>query len=191
MKKATLTLAALIFLVGTVYADSPVDKGVYSLSGSISYSRINGSGESMTSITPAFMYFVYPNLALGASILYWDFKTDNSESKSYGIGPVVRYYFGKETIYPFVSAEYTYTKDKNESNFSGFSSTSNGHGSRISLGLGIDYFLSKNVALEPIVRYTFSHRETDISASTFSSATSNSNREEGLFIGIGINVFIF
>jgi len=191
MKITFMAVALLIILISNANADSPTDKGVYSLSGSISYSHTNNGGGTMTAITPAFTYFVYPNLALGASILYWDFKTDSSEAKTYGIGPVVRYYFGRETIYPFASVEYTYTKNKYESNFSGLSSTSNGHGSDLSLGLGVDYFLSKNVALEPIIRYTFNHNETDISASTFSSAASSSNRDETLFIGIGINVFIF
>jgi hypothetical protein len=151
-----------MILVSNVNAESPTDKGVYRLSGSISYSNTNKNGGTMTSITPAFIYFVYPNIAVGASILYWDFKTDNSESKTYGIGPVVRYYFGKDAIYPFASVEYTYTKDKFESNSSGLSYKSTGHGNDVTLGLGIDYFLSKNVALEPIVRYTFSHSDSSV-----------------------------
>jgi hypothetical protein len=189
MKKTFLATAALMLLINTAYADSPIDIGVYSLSGSISYSRANGGGGTMTSITPGFLYFIYPKIAIGASISYWDFKTDNSENKSYGIGPVVRYYFGKDIIYPFGSVEYAYTKNKFESNFSGIASNSTGRSSNFVLGLGFDYFLSRNVALEPVARYNFSHSTAD--TSSFGSTSRSSSREENFFIGIGINVFIF
>ncbi len=189
MKKAFFVVVSLMILVTNVYADSPTDKGVYSLSGSISYSHTNEGGGTMILITPAFLYFVYPNFAVGSSIIYWDFKTDNSETKRYGIGPVVRYYFGKDTIYPFASVEYTYTKNKSESDFSGLSTSSTGHGDDLALGLGIDYFLSRNIAVEPMIRYTFNHDAAD--TSSFGSAASSSNRSETLFIGIGINAFIF
>lgn len=190
MKKILLTAWAIIILASNANADSPTDKGVYSLSGSISYSRANGGGGTMISIAPAFMYFVYPNLAVGSSILYWDFKTDNSENTAYGIGPVARYYFGKDTIYPFASVEYLYTKNKNEINPSGSPSfSSRGHGDDLTLGLGVDYFLARNAALETIVRYTFSHDEND--TSSLGSTTNFSSRGENLFIGIGVNVFIF
>ena len=189
MKKTFLAVALIIILAFNAYAGSPTDEGVYSLSGSISYSHINENGATSISITPAMFYFVYPNLAVGASFIYWDYDSDYNDVKTYGVGPVVRYYFGKDTIYPFASVEYTYTRSKNESNFSGFSSNINVHGNDLSLGLGIDYFLSKNVALEPIVRYTFSHYDTDISS--FGSTTNSSDRDETLFIGIGIAAFIF
>lgn len=190
MKSIILAVAVLAILVGNVNAaETPTAKGVYSLSGDISYNRASGGNGTMTSINPAFMYFVYPNLAIGTSISYWDFKTDNDESKSYGIGPVIRYYFGNEVIYPFISLQYVYTQTKYESNFSGLSFNSKGHGDDVSIGLGADYFLAKNVAIEPIVRYTFSHNSND--TSSFGSTSSSSNRHEALFIGIGINVFIF
>lgn len=189
MKKALLVAVLLMILVANVYAESPTDKGVYSLSGSISYSHTNKDGGTSLSIFPTFLYFVYPNLAVGSSIIYWDFKTDNSENKMYGIGPVVRYYFWKDTIYPFASVEYTYTKTKAENDSLGSSVSSSGHGTDLALGLGIDYFLSKNVALEPIVRYTFSHDTAN--GASFGSTTNSSNRTETIFIGIGINAFIF
>lgn len=182
MKELILAILGLITLASNVNADSPTDKGVYSLSGSISYSRTtydstNGGDSKRIIVTPAFKYFIYPNLAIGSSILYSYFKTDISEIKKYGVGPVVRYYFGKDTIYPFISVEYTYTKNK-----SGLSSESDG--SDLSFGFGIDYFLSKNVALEPMVRYTYSSDEV-------AGTTYRIIRGEDLFIGIGINVFIF
>jgi opacity protein-like surface antigen len=186
MKKALLAVTALLIFVSNVNAESPTDKGVYSLSGSISYTNTNKDGGTMISITPAFMYFVHPNLAVGASIIYWDFKDDNFEDKTYGIGPVVRYYFGKDAIYPFASVEYTYTKDKFESSFS---STYTARGNDLTLGLGIDYFLSRNVALEPMIRYTFTHNDNN--ASSPFGTTSSSDRSETLFMGIGINAFIF
>jgi len=194
MKRIILVIGVLVLLAGKVYAESPTEKGVYSLSGSVSYSRTkdNASGDTSKRIAlyPAGFYFVYPDLALGTSITYYDSTSNGYDYKYYGIGPVVRYYFGKDTILPFLTLEYIYTRNKNKMSFSGLSSNGTGRGTDISLGIGVDYFLSKNVALEPMVRYTFSHTE-DHYTSTVGIPYGVSSRSEELLIGLGINVFIF
>jgi outer membrane protein W len=194
MKRIILVVGVVVLLAGKVYAESPTEKGVYSLSGSVSYShsKDNASGDTTKTISvyPAGFYFVYPNLAIGTSIIYSDSKASGLEYKYYGIGPVVRYYFGKDTILPFLSLEYLYTRNKGKMTFGGSSSDSTGRGTDISLGIGVDYFLSKNVALEPIVRYTFSHSD-DHYTSSFGMPSGTSNRSEELLVGMGINVFIF
>jgi predicted porin len=190
MKRIILVMGVIALLAGKVYAESPTEKGVYSLSGSVSYSHTknttSGDTSKRISLYPAGFYFVYPNLALGTSILYSDYKSGVLEFKDYGVGPVVRYYVGKDTIQPFFSLEYLYTKSK--ATLTG-NSKQTGRGTDISLGIGVDYFLSKNVALEPMVRYTFSH--TDYHNVSFGVPAGSSNRSEELLIGLGINVFIF
>ncbi len=179
MKELILAVLGLITLVNNVNADSPTDKGVYSLSGSISYTRPDDD-ERIISATPSFMYFVSQNIAMGASIIYQGHKTTGEETNTYGIGPIVRFYFGGETIYPFVSVKYTYTSNTSEIGSYIFRTD----GNDLSLSLGIDNFLSKNVALEPIVSYRFN------SGNTPYGGTANV-RKEYLFIGVGINVFIY
>lgn len=187
-------MGVVALLAGKIYAESPTDKGVYSLSGIVSYSRTkdNASGDATKRITlyPIGFYFVYPNLAIGTSIIYNDSTTNGLDYNYYGIGPVVRYYVGKDTVHPFLSLEYFYTRSKNKMATAGFSNNSTGRGTDISLGIGVDYFLSKNVALEPIVRYTFSHTDNHYTPS-IGTPFSTSNRSEELLIGLGINVFIF
>ena len=190
MKKFVMAISVLIIMASNVNAESPTDKGVYNLSGTISYSRTNSGGGTTLSVNPAFFYFVYPNLAIGATISYGYFKTDEDELKSYGIGPVIRYYFGKEMIHPFLSLEYVYSRDEIDNTFSaGSPYVSTGHSHVWTPGLGIDYFIAKNVALEPVIRYTFDHSFSN--ASGFGITTSSNTRTETLFIGIGINVFIY
>jgi hypothetical protein len=179
MKKILFAVViAVSLMTGRVYAESPTDKGVYSISGGFSYFNTkNGNGgntNTALSFNPSGFYFVYPNLAIGASTLYYDSKNNGFKFKEYGIGPVVRYYVGKEPALLFVSTEYLYTKTKGGI----FSSTSRGTGNEVSLGMGADYFLAKNVALEPLIRYTFRHVSGDSHSNEF-------------LIGMGINVFIF
>jgi predicted porin len=188
MKRIILVMGVIALLAGKAYAEAPTEKGVYSLSGFVSYShsKDNASGDTSktTSLNPAGFYFVYPDLAIGTSIQYLDSKNSSFNMKQYGIGPVIRYYFGKETVHPFILLEYLYTKNK--MTFPG-SNEFKGRGNDLSFGIGVDYFLSKNVALEPIVQYTFSHADNHSSI----SGTSSSRRSEDFFIGLGINVFIF
>ena len=184
MKKYVFMILALFILTTNANAESPTDKGVYSLSGSISYSHINSDIDyniSTFTMNPELVYFVYPNIALGASILYSKSSMGDWDGEAYGVGPVARYYFSnKETIYPFASLEYLYIK----------SETTNGPFSTeqerndLALGFGIDFFISKNVALEPIIKYIFREYGSD-------TPVMPDRDEEELLIGIGINVFIF
>ncbi len=195
MRKAILVVAVLLFLAGHAFAEPATDKGVYSLSGTISYTRADRDGMKTLGVAPAILYFIEPNLAVGTSIQYDESKLDQNAVQSYyyrayGVGPVIRYYFGEKTTYPFVSVAYLYTKSKTHQKAPGMSPySSTAYYDDLTLGLGADYFLSKNVALEPMVRYTFGR---DIYNSSSSLGASNSrDRSENLFIGVGVNAFIF
>ena len=56
----------------------------------------------------------------------------------------------------------------------------------ITFGFGIDYFLSRNVALEPMFRYIFRKVDYDTTSTSYTDID-----EKELLVGIGINVFIF
>ncbi|MBN2418759.1 MAG: hypothetical protein JXL81_05195 [Deltaproteobacteria bacterium] len=72
MKKIIL-LAVLFFITTSVYGESPTDKGVYSLGGSISYQKLDsdyGSDIDTFSFTPSGRYFIFDNIALGGSLTF-------------------------------------------------------------------------------------------------------------------------
>ena len=189
MKRIIIVLFLALLFAGNAAAASPVDKGVYSLSGQVSYSHSSYKNGESFMFAPSLLYFVYPKLAMGASVLYYDNKTDEAEIESYGIGPTARYYFGQEAFFPFAEVSYTYHKSRSKADIGAYSSTTDSHYSNTSIGLGADYFLSKNVSLEPMVRYT---RNNSSSEHTSSGSSSNgSGRTEYVFVGIGINVFIY
>jgi hypothetical protein len=183
VKKYVFVILLLFLFISYVNAESPTDKGVYSLSGSVSYSHkeIDNAPNICTfSLSPEFVYFVYPNIAIGSSILYSESERGSLETTEYGIGPVARYYFGKGTVYPFISVEYLFINSETKAGASSMEYDRK----ELALGFGIDSFLSKNVALEPMIRYIF--RDLDY------YTTSTIHRDEAEFlIGIGITVFIF
>ena len=187
MRKSISVILALIamFLGATViHAESPTDEGVYSLSGSTSY-RNTDYEESDDSysylIGPSFLYFVADNLGIGTSLSYGRISGDGYTSTSAGIGPTIRWYLPVDTKV-FVSASYFYVDGKTENHSIKRDSTRK----RWSFAFGFDYFLSKNIALEPSLRYQIDDYELD-----FGSTLSSDDDSKTFGATIGINVFIF
>ena len=188
MKKMIL-LTVLLLITTSVYAESPTDKGVYSLGGSISYqdrdvsysySDLDGvdidSDYNTFLFSPSFRYFIFDNVALGASFMY-EKTSGYLDSKSYGIGPTLRYYLPYKTANPFFEVGYTYLKTKVEHSIFSPKTTSNDY----SIGFGLDYFISRNVSIEPKINYSWRDYKTD----------SRDSDEKTLYVGIGINLFIY
>lgn len=182
MKKMIL-LTILLFLTANVHAESPTDKGVYGLGGSISYRNIDrdsGSDLNVFQISPSVRYFIYDNIAVGVSLEYekWNGSID---SKTYGIGPTLRYYFPNITANPFLEAGYTYSKIRYEIPNLPAKVSSNDY----SIAFGLDLFLSRNVSIEPIVKYSWKNYKDEM------FSTPGDIDEKTLYMGIGVNLFIF
>jgi hypothetical protein len=104
---------------------SPIDKGVWQLSGGISFTSFGGDyykqgNDSPTefSFTPGANYFVTDGIAVGAKILYSRFSVGSASTSQFGIGPEVTYYFninkeksGKGVLYPYLGVAYLYTQN--------------------------------------------------------------------------------
>lgn len=112
--KTAVFLSTILCLSNGAFAESPIDKGVYTLSGSAGYN-----------------------------------STSNENSEDI------------ETVKPFASISYEYLKS--ESEFTAFSvkSTSETTINAYEFGIGADYFLAKNVALEPFIAYRVSDYKND------------------------------
>ena len=151
-------LFLLLVITSNLYSQDALKKGSYSLSGAVTYS--SGTYDSDWGETdiqnfefsPAFSYFFIDNISFGLRIsyLYSEFKDKISGQefkhivRPYSIGPVMRYYFASNKFIPFIEVSYSYSN----------SSTGNEDGNSYSFSGGINYFMSKSVALEPYVEYT-------------------------------------
>ena len=159
-------------------------KGVYSLSGGISFSASKNSmgdeyyKQNQISFSPSISYFVVDNLLLGANIsfIYYEniakLSFNDFEYKSIGrdylIGPSLKYFFNGYKIVPFVGVSAYYTS----------SIGSEQEGKNISASLGIDYFITKSIAVEPFLQYSYTfYNKPDQDINTFS-------------IGLRMNYFI-
>ena len=193
MKKLIL-LTILLLMTTNTYADSttekkeertaksPLDKGVYSLGGSISYRNVDSNGgnnSNMFQFIPSGRYFILDNIAVGGSLTYEDSSGD-FDIKSYGIGPNLRFYLPNETANPFFEAGYSYLKTE----FDGLAISSNTTTHDYSIGLGLDYFISKNVSIEPIIKYSWRDYK-------YNDDYGIDGDTKTLYVGIGISLFIF
>ncbi len=160
MKKHFLfILVSTTILAAT--AHSQIQRGYYLIGGDLadfSLGLSDGRPFNM-SITPKVAWFTNDNLAVGGFV---DIGLATAEGAgtvfTYGLGPLARYYFGA----PNVST--TTTSARRSSRFflegtvglqgvnvSGGSST-NGLG--IGIGPGLAYFVTDNIALEGLLKYT-------------------------------------
>ena len=182
-KRSILTIFILFVLIASnVFSQEALKKGSYSLSGSISFSSGTNSARSNETdylnflITPGLTYFFIDYLSAGINLSYgyyentWKSGTQEFKNiyRSVSIGPVIRYYFSSETFIPFLETSYRYSN----------SLSGNQDMNSYSLAGGINYFLSKSVALEPYAAYVkTNYIEDDQKISSIS-------------VGLRINYFI-
>lgn len=108
-----LVLAGLFLVPSIAQAQNyAVDKGSFLIGGDV---NINGSGLLRSSggrsleiqLNPSAQYFVLPGLAVGGGLQLSHIENSSFyRSTSYGIGPNISYYFGRDEtrVFPYVSA---------------------------------------------------------------------------------------
>ncbi|ELR69600.1 hypothetical protein C900_04825 [Fulvivirga imtechensis AK7] len=184
----------ILFFVLTFKGFAQLEKGHFMVGGNISFEKSktelpqNGPNVSdhkqlTFSIDPDISYFLADNLALGVVTPFSYSKNSNSmqdqASKTYSVGPKLRYYFpsGRWAIFPEVS----YTIGWNTTEGSIFSpdvgevieAKAKGNTSMFSGGLGGAYFINDHVAIEGVLfykKYQLDYEEnffTDVDISSF------------------------
>jgi len=163
MKNNLILLITSIMLFGNsfLFPQDALKQGVYSLSGSLSYSysKTNISDETFKqsgfSIEPSLNYFLIDNLLLGSNISfnysevefsYEDIVYHENIYRQFGIGPNIRYYFIGYNVIPFIGFSAKYSK----------AITTKQEGNDFSAFIGINYFISRSAALEPYLAYSIS-----------------------------------
>lgn len=184
MKKIFLVLITFTLFLKTEYilANDLIKEGTYGIggSGSISVNHIENNNliYNLTSFVfqPNILYFFSKGLALGSVIEYNWVKSNglyNYKSKYWGFGPQIRYYFLQNQYNPFIYINYQYQSDFLKSDGNNNTLKSN----KFSIGLGLDLFIIKNVAIEPSLEY-------------YKYQSDNDYKSEGVELNVGLNIFI-
>ena len=168
MKK--LLLASAVALFGMVNAQETAGfvKGDTFITGAVGYTN-QSTGDMKSNnftIAPSAGYFVTPNIAVGARVGYNN-MTDSDvissvkvESKmdTFTVGAFGRYYWtpaAKFSIFGELNADYANAKNTNT--VGGISTDSKANGFDLGIAPGVNYFISKNFAVEAswgVLNYT-------------------------------------
>lgn len=175
MKKSHVVISFFLLNI-LIFAQSPINKGVYTINGNISFSSLSSdqmsSSQNVFIFNPQIGYFFIDNLYSALSLNYMHRSYSSTFQDYYGIGPALRYYFDAEKIKPFLGLGLIYNKQTDN------------HSMDISytewkISGGIDYFVTNNFALEGSLNYSFINYK-------------NQRDQYKLFqLGIGVNYFIF
>ena len=180
MNKHVLAGMMIIACAGMALAQSPTDRGVFNISGGLSFSTTAtedvDDNVNMFTFTPGLYVFVFRNLAVGGTFTYNNMMQGDFGYSTIGIGPGIRFFLNMGSARLFFSTGFSYTYGKYKG------ATDGTTGTDISLGAGFDFFLAKNVALEPFVRY-------HIMSSKYDDMDSRSQKQ--LEVGIGIGIFAY
>lgn len=182
MIKKIFVILFLFFFQHSISAQSVIHKDSYNLSGGISFSISNNNHPAFDSKTtslifnPSVAYHLLDVFTIGGNILYKysdekvesDSDNERSIERVFELGPTVRYYFHSNNFAPFVDCSFNYSIV--------LPAETEGYG--LAIGIGINYFFTKSIAIEPKVSYVMSkYSKPDYDSKTFQ-------------IGIGLNYHI-
>lgn len=143
-----ILIAAL--LVSGTQCFAQIEKGTMLAGGAFSLQTTKNN--SRFSLNPNVGFFVIDNLAVGAGLSVNFSKQGEIKSTEFGVGPYVRYYFGKGNTKPFIVTEANYLTVNNKAD--GIKNTTTGVG--YLLGAGFAAFVSDMVAIEGLAGYNYS-----------------------------------
>ena len=130
--------------------------------------------QHLVQLEPIISYFFIDDLSFGLNLSYQYNKTENEVGNDPGtieqtfIGPIGKYYFGKEDFRPFVFADYL------------FLAGDYFEGGEFGFGAGIMYHATGNIGLNLQLKYGQIWSNMD-----------DINSQNTIFVGIGISNFIF
>ena len=170
------------------------DQGSMLVGGSagLDYTVQSGNRAFNASLSPQGGYFVIDNFAMGLRVpLGLQSSTSRTANPSggdvesntltyrAGIGPFLRYYFGKSAIRPFVNggADYQYSRTREKDDFSERNRIQRQDSYSIFGGAGMAYFISQFVGLETQLGYTY-FRSTEL------------NKYSRLGLTVGLQIYI-
>ena len=170
---------------------SAIAKGSWIISGGASASsqHTNGSDQNSTSLSlaPSALYFVRPGLALGGAVSLGYFDGTFGTTKSFGIGPSVRYYFGDAAAktFPFVSATVAPTWVSSDPKNSSTARSTSQNALELEGTIGLTHLVATHVGITGEAFYDHQSFDTDL-------GTVKATQTSYMFgVRFGITAFVF
>ena len=98
-------------------------------------------------LSPDLYYFVIHNFAIGGALTYINTSQGDYSSSMIGIGPGAKFCLNAGDMKMFISASLSYSSLSSKINDYKYKTT------EITFGGNLDFFLCRNLSLEPILRY--------------------------------------
>lgn len=157
--KLTLLFTCLISLSAFSQNDTPetgLGKGTWMIGGTGWFTEHASFNNIEYSIDPRAGYFLSKKFVVGLNASYYFDGVTNFQRGS--IGPFTRYYFINKRVAPFIEAEYNLGKSRYQLQGDNFQTITN---KRYGAGVGLDVFITRNVAFEGTVKYLY-HKDGGI-----------------------------
>jgi len=173
-------VACLLVMPNLISAQT--EKGMYSIGGSANISEsIQSTSKTFSfALAPSFGVFVIRNFAIGGT---YSFSVGSSSTLNASndvrsttttfttlVGPNLKYYIGKKTMKPFVSANggySVYTQIRSNNSPGSSASLTNYDGAQFGGSAGIAYFFNPHISLETALYITTSAYQTQIPTTRF------------------------
>lgn len=191
MEKIFLSLS--LVLLGFSNINSQTNKGNFILGGSLNASYTEKSHDNLAqseisytdlNFSPRIGYFVKNNFAIGIDIPLSYTTSKDYKYYSYGAGPFLRWYLGKNKTKFLIQTEFNYNKTHEKhynyyysspNNLASTTSTYKGKIYSLDFGPGLAYFFNEHIALEGLLFYQ-SKFESYFNSYNYLSSYSNSNQ---------------
>ncbi len=173
----------LLFISGPLFSQGMTSEGKFTLGGKVSFSSVNNGGHSSTELdlSPNVSMFVIDNVEFGMSLTLGHQNLQSYSSQTqYGAGPYLNLYLTSNRTQPFVGIAYNYL------NNAGSSYYQDDAVNRYTVQAGVSVPLNDNVALQPVIQYSFYKQA--VNSDYYSN--SNSTSVTTLMFGIGIKAFL-
>jgi outer membrane protein W len=185
MKTSIICMVLVLSLTVLSNGQNLTGKGTFSINGTISFTSTSqenvDNNTSVLILNPGVDYFIIDNFSLGLALSIQDISYGSSSNTTWGVGPSARYYLNEEKAKPFLLIAYSYAKQNSSGSNNDITQNN------IQLGVGMDYFISDNVAVESLVSYTFINIKYP---AVYSYYSIQETKAKALAIGIGLNVFL-
>lgn len=147
---------AFVLLLVSTHAISQTEKGSTLVGGALSLQTTKNN--SNFSVTPNIGFFAANNFAMGGALNLNFSKIGDVKNNQFGVGPYLRYYFGKTQTKPFLLTEGSFLSAKYETfdPLTNVKTKTSSNGVGFLVGLGFAAFVNDVVAVEGLTGYNYS-----------------------------------
>jgi len=190
-------LIFIVLLISNIsFTQSYFHPGLFNISGEASFSYSKSEQNYLGEITemeiklaPAISYFFIDKLSISIELSYNYFEKSfeeeyiNTDIEMFlGFGPVIKFYLFNNYISPFIKVGYSYNIYNITDSY--FNTRKSLPGFSAAIGVGLNYFITNNVAFESSLDYVYSQKKIEIYAENSSSFIDSNKKTIKLNLGL-------